>query len=145
MLTSKSEFNLALPNFTFKSAIHDKNLASINEVQLHENNNPCSSCCIEQECCRKLQYLRLTKSEYLQNFDKHKEKIFVQNFDETYMVSSKGDQPCPNWSNNKCMVYIERPVECKIFPHTIGIIRKTFDNVLITYHSRTDCPQKKIS
>jgi len=132
-----------MPTLTFKSVIHDNNFTSSNETQLNIVDNPCSSCDVEQECCRQLKYLRLSKSEYLQHFAKHKEKITIHNFDETYMVSSKEDQPCPNWSNKKCMVYLERPVECRIFPHTIGVIRKNFNNVLITYHARILCPKKR--
>lgn len=141
-ITSKSKRKCLTPTPQLKSKINNYNLTS-NESQQNTIDNPCSSCNIQQECCKDLKYLRLTKSEYLQLFALHKEKITVQNFDETYMVSSKENQHCPNWSNNKCMVYLKRPIECRIFPHTIGVIRKNFDSMLVPYHARTECPQKK--
>ena len=110
-----------------------------------ENNNkdnPCFSCNIEQECCRKLRFLRLTKSEYMQHFAQHKRIINVQNCSETYLVSSKEGQTCPKWSN-KCTIYANRPVECRIFPYTLGKVQKEKLNVIINYHERTHCPQKK--
>ena len=111
--------------------------------EINNKDNPCFSCCIEQECCRKLRFLRLTKSEYLQHFAQHQGTITVQNYDETYIVSSKEGQACPNWSSNKCTTYTDRPVECRIFPYTLGKVHKKNNHVVITYHERTRCPQKK--
>jgi Fe-S-cluster containining protein len=112
-----------------------------------ENNNkdtPCFSCSIEQECCRKLRFLRLTKSEYMQHFVQHQGTITVQNCTETYLISSKEGQTCPNWSSEKCTIYTDRPVECRIFPYTLGRINKEKLHVVINYHERTHCPQKKV-
>lgn len=113
------------------------------QKEINNKDNPCFSCNIEQECCRKLRFLRLTETEYLRHFAQYQETIAVQNCDETYLVSSKAGEACPNWSQNKCAVYTDRPVECRIFPYTLGRINKKHNHVIITYHERTHCPQKK--
>jgi Fe-S-cluster containining protein len=113
------------------------------EKKTKNGGNPCVACSIEKECCRKLRFLRLTEFEYLQHFAKHLDKIIVQNHDETYLISSKEGQACPNWINNSCLIYGCRPVECRLFPHTMGGISKDNNYILINYHERTHCPQKK--
>jgi len=114
------------------------------KLEIKNKNNPCFSCPIEQECCRKLKSLRLTKSEYLKHFAQFQEKITVQDYDETCIVSSREGEPCPNWSGKKCAIYADRPVECRIFPYTIGRINKKYNHVTISYHKRTNCPQKEV-
>ena len=112
----------------------------------NENNkkiNPCFSCYIEQDCCKKLRNLRLTKSEYMQHFVQHQGTILMQNCSETYLVSSTEGQTCPNLSNESCTIYNDRPVECRIFPYTLGRIHKEKLHVAINYHDRTHCPHKR--
>ena len=111
--------------------------------EISNKDNPWISCPIEQEDCRKLRFLRLTKSEYMQHFAQHQEKITVQDHNETYLVSSKEGQTCPHWSNLKCTIYADRPVECRLFPYTLGRIQKEKNLVVINYHDRTLCPHKK--
>jgi Fe-S-cluster containining protein len=104
--------------------------------------NACFSCPIEQECCRRLRFLRLTKSEYLENFVEHQESLVTQSRDETYLISSKEKTPCPNWVANRCAIYTKRPFECRIFPYTLGKVHKKNKSVFISYHDRTHCPHK---
>ncbi len=110
---------------------------------IDNQDNPCFSCSIEQECCRKLRFLRLTKTEYLQHFAKHQEILLVQSCGQTCLVSSLEGQTCPNLINNKCAIYTDRPIECQIFPYTLGKVYKANNHVFISYHERTHCPQKK--
>jgi CelD/BcsL family acetyltransferase involved in cellulose biosynthesis/Fe-S-cluster containining protein len=116
---------------------HKKKLKEIND-----RDNPCFSCLIEQECCRKLRFLRLTKSEYMQHFAQQQEKIIIQDCDETYLVSSKEGQTCPHFKNDICTIYADRPIECRLFPYTLGSIHKENNCLVITYHERTLCPNK---
>ena len=115
-----------------------KNLKGINN-----QDNSCFSCPIEQECCRKLRCLRLTKSEYNKHFAQHLEKITIKDCDETYVISSKEGQPCPYFKNLKCAIYDDRPIECRLFPYTLGNIHKKNSCAIIGYHERTLCPNKK--
>jgi Fe-S-cluster containining protein len=111
--------------------------------EINDRDNPCFSCLIEQECCRKLRFLRLTKSEYMQHFAQQQEKIIIQDCDETYLVSSKEGQTCPHFRNDICTIYADRPIECRLFPYTLGSINKENNCVAITYHERTLCPNKE--
>ena len=103
----------------------------------------CFSCSIGQECCRELRFLRLTKSEYRRHFAEHQNKLIIQDCDQTCLVSSKNGQTCPNWISTTCTIYADRPVECRIFPYTLGTVYKVNNRVFISYHERTRCPQKK--
>lgn len=105
--------------------------------------NPCLTCSIGQDCCRKLSGLKLTESEYKQHFAIHREKLEVRQDGQIYVVSSKEGHACPHWSNNQCTVYDERPIECRLFPYTIGVIDRKQGHVLLSFHARTGCPNKK--
>jgi Fe-S-cluster containining protein len=105
--------------------------------------NPCFSCSIGQACCSKLLSLKLTQSEYQLVFAGHEESLAVQRKGHFYIVSSKKLDSCPHWNNSRCSVYSNRPIECRLFPYTIGVIHDKGKRVYLSYHSRVNCPEKK--
>ncbi|NQU29261.1 MAG: YkgJ family cysteine cluster protein [Anaerolineae bacterium] len=108
------------------------------------NKNVCLSCSIEQDCCRNMSGLRLSEKEYKEHFDIHLEKLVVKQVGRLYSVSGKDGASCPNWIGEQCSVYETRPMECRLFPFTLGKVAHINDRVDISYHSRTQCPEKKI-
>jgi len=106
--------------------------------------NACNKCSIDQACCSNLSGLRVSEKEYRQLFAKHIDKIEVEQSGRIYSISGKNGSSCPNWVNKQCAVYVDRPMECSLFPYTIGRIVHKGNRVNITYHSRTRCPEKKV-
>lgn len=106
------------------------------------NINVCIKCSIGQYCCRNLIELRLSKIEYKQHFAKHSDNLEVRQDTGIYIVSSKEEFSCPKWVGEKCTIYEDRPMECRLFPYTIGRIIQKGNRINITFHSRTPCPMK---
>lgn len=103
--------------------------------------NPCTACAIHQDCCSNLTGLRLTQAEYDRHFAQHAACLDVETEAGVYLVSVKDGGACPNWDDG-CTVYETRPVECGLFPHTIGVVRERALDVLVSFHARTTCPLK---
>ena len=108
------------------------------------NNNMCNKCSIKQDCCRNLSGLRLSEIEYKQHFAKHSANLEVRQDGRLFMVSAKDGYSCPNWISDQCTVYADRPMECRLFPYTTGKIIHSGNRVNISFHSRTQCPNKEI-
>lgn len=107
------------------------------------NTNVCSRCIIGQDCCRNLSGLKLSENEYEQHFAKHSENLEVRQENNLYVVSAIDGKPCPNWIDDQCSIYIDRPMECRLFPYTLGKIIHHGNRINITFHSHTQCPEKK--
>jgi len=60
-----------------------------------------------------------------------------------YTISSKDAEPCPHWIKDRCSIYYDRPIECRLFPYTIGLIRYEDSQIVLIIHARTRCPLKK--
>lgn len=101
--------------------------------------NPCLKCPVDQNCCRDLHGLKLNEAEYTRLFAGKSEHLSVARSGKLYLVSSKGNGPCPNW-DQQCQVYGDRPKDCDLYPYTIGNVFEGNGEVYATYHSRTECP-----
>ncbi len=104
--------------------------------------NRCSGCSTNQHCCRNLESLRLTRSEYFDHFADYRAALIVRETYGIYMVSAKKGQSCPHW-DGACRIYEKRPIECRLYPYTINNLWKWRRHVFITFHSRTECPFKE--
>lgn len=105
--------------------------------------NVCANCSTGQECCTTLLGLRLTESEWERHFAQHREMLVVQHDHSFYSVSARKGKPCPNWRGSQCTIYHDRPIECRLFPYTIGWFYHKRGRVKMTFHSWTRCPKKK--
>jgi Fe-S-cluster containining protein len=101
--------------------------------------NPCLKCPTEQSCCRELHGLKINEAEYAKHFKGKSEHLSVSRNGKLYEISSLGNGPCPNW-DQQCQVYGNRPMDCDLYPYTIGNVFEDKDEVYATYHSRTECP-----
>jgi len=104
--------------------------------------NRCKDCSTNQNCCNRLEGLRLTQAEYQKNFADHHAVLVVQQTGKIDRVSAKKGQSCPHW-DSECQIYDKRPIECRLYPHTISNLWKWRRHVFITFHSRTKCPFKE--
>jgi len=103
--------------------------------------NKCLACSLERNCCQQIDNLRLTKSEFHRHFSNHADKFHIKDFGAWLLLNAKKDTACPHWQG-QCSIYESRPVECQLYPHTIGEIVETGSHVKLTYHARTACPLK---
>jgi len=103
--------------------------------------NPCLKCPVDQSCCRELNGLTLNAEEYTRLFERADEHLTISRKGKLYKVSSRGAGPCPNW-DQQCQVYGNRPIDCDLYPYTMGNVFEGAGEVYATYHNRTDCPLK---
>ncbi len=101
--------------------------------------NPCLACTVEQSCCRELNGLKLNDKEFRRHFTGKSDRLKISRKGKLYVIYSQGSQPCPNW-DQKCQVYETRPIDCDLYPYTIGSVFEGKGEVYATYHSRTECP-----
>lgn len=104
--------------------------------------NPCLTCSINQDCCTNLVGLRLTATEYDLCFTHHvdSEKVTVEREGFIYIINSDTKKTCPNWKNDGCFIYEERPLECRLFPYTLYIKKQTQKKVEVRFHLVHSCP-----
>jgi len=95
----------------------------------------------DQDCCTRLSQLKLSKAEFKRSFLQHSESLLIKECRGIFIVSERGNS-CPNLRGNRCTVYEIRPIECRLFPYTIGSCLRIGRLVVMTYHHRTRCPQK---
>ena len=101
--------------------------------------NPCLKCPTDQRCCRELHGLKVNEAEYSLLFEGKSDYLSVSRKGKILEISSHGNGPCPNWEQ-QCQVYGNRPIECDLYPFTIGNVFEGNGEVYATYHSRTECP-----
>lgn len=104
--------------------------------------NPCLACNINQDCCTNLVGLRLTKAEYDLCFADHAEsgKVEVSREGPIYIINPDEKQKCPNWKGEGCSVYQDRPLECRLFPHTLYVKEQTPEKIEVRFHAVHSCP-----
>jgi len=99
----------------------------------------CAACSVHQACCKDLNGLRLTREEYERLFARFSDRVQVEDRGLYFLLTSVDAGPCPHWTG-KCSVYLERPVECRLYPHTITHIEGGPQAVAVHVHSATGCP-----
>lgn len=100
--------------------------------------NPCLACPVEQGCCRSLVGLRVSQTEFDRCFSGVAEQFDIELQGPVLKISVKGAGTCPNW-DGQCKIYDSRPMECDLYPHTIGSV---FDGkeLVLSVHHHTPCP-----
>ena len=103
--------------------------------------NPCLKCTIGQDCCSNLHGLRVSHGEYERTFARWADRLDVRHDGSTVILATHGGGACPNFQG-RCTVYETRPMECRLFPHSIGSVIETRHGISVSVHSRTTCPLK---
>jgi len=103
--------------------------------------NPCAGCEIDTDCCRRLADLRLSPAEYERHFAACHDAIEARRCPDAWIVSAPN--ACLHLRGTQCEVYETRPVECRLFPHTTGGMKRIGRLAIVTYHHRTRCPRKR--
>lgn len=102
-------------------------------------NNPCLSCPVDQNCCRNLHGLTVSQEEFDRLYKPAQDdfKIYKKGF--LFEIWSKDGNPCPHWEG-QCTIYGDRPMDCDLYPYTIGNVFDDGKTVRVSYHNRTECP-----
>lgn len=101
--------------------------------------NPCLECPVDQNCCRNLHGLTVSESEYDNLFKGSEDKLEVFKKGFLFEIWSKDGNACPHW-DGQCTKYGSRPMDCDLYPYTIGNVFDDGDTVRVSYHNRTECP-----
>jgi len=106
------------------------------------HDNPCSVCTIDQDCCTRLSGLMLTQDEYERHFRNDQDKLVIRPVNGFFIVSARKSGICPHWENGGCRIYLDRPVDCRLYPYAIRHLIKIKQNVKIVFHAGSICLQK---
>ncbi len=104
--------------------------------------NPCQAC--PDNCCsiRGLFGLLLSKDEFADLFKKHEQQLNVRKEDQFIVISSKENAMCPHFYDGGCKIYLERPIDCRLYPYQMRLAYETKGKAKFVLHSRSDCPRK---
>ncbi len=104
--------------------------------------NPCLACSTGQHCCSRLSGLVLSADEFRTLFKSHREELAIKQSNKVIIVSSKKGNACPHWGPDGCRIYLQRPIDCRVFPYITALVIEKRSKVKIVFHSRSDCPLK---
>jgi len=79
--------------------------------------NPCLACSTDQHCCSRVSGLMLSEGEFRKHFASHLQELIVRRSRKVVYVSSKSGGSCPHWGVDGCRIYLERPIDCRVFPY----------------------------
>jgi Fe-S-cluster containining protein len=103
--------------------------------------NYCGAC--PTNCCSPCIDLKVTKSEFDRCFAAHADKLSVKDLGAYLEVTSNKTKDCPNFINDCCAIYDDRPMECRLYPHSVQDIDLIAEGVRAYVHAGTrTCPQK---
>jgi len=109
-----------------------------------ERNNPCLICSSNQRCCSQLSGLRLSKQEFENFFNSPSNELTISKDNNMFIVSSKRNGPCPHWGKNGCMIYSDRPIDCRLYPYEIMRLFEKRNALEVTFRDNPGCPHKDI-
>lgn len=101
--------------------------------------NPCSGCAVN--CCIKMG-LMLSPAEFSRHFKRHEKNLVVRRSNNVFVLTPKAGHVCPHFDEAGCRIYLERPLDCQVYPYVIRHVIEKKKNVKIVFHTRSDCPQK---
>lgn len=105
--------------------------------------NPCLSCSTGQHCCSRLSGLVLSADEFRRFFEGHRKELSIKQSNGVMIVSSTHGNACPHWGPDGCRIYLQRPIDCRVFPYITALVIEKRTKVKIVFHSRSDCPLKE--
>jgi len=84
----------------------------------------------------------LTRDEYERHFRNYRDELITRPVNGFFIVSSGKGGACPHWENGGCRIYLDRPVDCRLYPYAIRHIIRKKQAVKIVFHARSICLQK---
>ena len=109
---------------------------------MSNNDNLCSICEVEQQCCKEMG-LKLSKDEYERHFKSHPGRFDVIHYSGMVVVFPRDDRPCPYLTGTGCGIYLDRPVDCRLYPYELNRMEEKRSRVEAVLYDQTDCPHKE--
>ncbi|MFC1843892.1 YkgJ family cysteine cluster protein [Thermodesulfobacteriota bacterium] len=106
--------------------------------------NPCLSC--PDTCCGipgKFS-LRLSKQEFENFFRDKKQDLLIEEKDKVVMIYSKEGKVCPNLDKKGCRIYLDRPIDCRLYPYQMLPLYETRHKVKILLYIKPECVENRI-
>jgi len=103
--------------------------------------NLCDMCSTDQHCCTRLNGLMLTGNEYEAHFKNCEENLLVQQSNGSYIVTPGNGAACPHWRQGGCAIYLNRPIDCRLYPYMMARVDRRKDTCTVTLKMSTLCPK----
>jgi len=101
----------------------------------------CGAC--PTNCCSPCIDLKVTRQEFDRCFARHADKLSVKDLGAYLEVTSNITKDCPNFIDDRCAIYEDRPMECRLYPHSVQDIDLISGGVRAYVHAGTRmCPHK---
>jgi Fe-S-cluster containining protein len=107
-----------------------------------ERNNPCLICSSNQRCCSQLSGLRLSKQEFENFFSSHSNELSIRKDNNMFIVSSIRNGPCPHWGKSGCIIYSDRPIDCRLYPYEIIRLSEKRKAIEVRLINNPGCPHR---
>lgn len=107
------------------------------------NDNPCLTC--TDTCCGipgKFS-LRLSKDEFEKHFRVKEHDLLVSEKDKVIMIFSKEGKVCPNLDKKGCRIYLDRPIDCRLYPYQMLTLYETRNKVKILLYIKPNCVENR--
>lgn len=95
--------------------------------------------CPDQHCCKQLTGLMLTRDEYEKLFKSHEENLSVKQSDGIYIVTPRDGAACPHWAQGGCTVYLDRPLDCRLYPYMMTRVARSGDRIKVFLKAGQHC------
>jgi len=104
-----------------------------------DQENPCLTCpdiccSLKGECG-----LRLSKHEFEALFRDRESDLHVREEDGIVIISTREGFVCPNLGEKGCLVYGDRPIDCRLYPYQMVPVYETREKVKIMLHLKPEC------
>jgi len=111
---------------------------------VNSNHNPCDDCSTQRGCCslKGACGLMLTKAEFERHFKAHSEKLVLRSSKNFVIISTRDGFNCPHLGATGCGIYLERPIDCRLFPYMMSHVFENRWRIRIVFHDKSDCPQR---
>lgn len=107
--------------------------------------NPCMSCSIDMDCCKKFNGVLMSQEEFDRLYAKFEGRFQVEQRNRFVMVTDISGEGCPYFKQGTgCTVYEERPLDCRLFPFSLDHVRGgEGDTMRASAHRRVGCPHSE--
>jgi Fe-S-cluster containining protein len=110
---------------------------------LPEDVNPCLSCpdiccALKGECG-----LRLSQAEFDTHFKVHMQNLLVRREGQLVIISTKEGLVCPNLGDKGCRIYIDRPIDCRLYPYQMMPVYETRRKIKFMLYMTPNCVADK--
>lgn len=105
--------------------------------------NPCLTC--PDTCCalKGQDGLRLSNDEYQAFFKNREQDLQVRVENKVTIISTKEGFLCPNLGEKGCRIYLERPIDCRLYPYQMLPVYETSKSVKFLLYMEPHCVQNK--